>query len=107
MVDNHIGSVVLVDPDDEKQPVGILTSTDLVRERFEKNIGCDARAEDVMSKDLFFVRDNMEEGDVAMEMTKSNKHHVLVRDEKKNWVGISSSSDVLYEAALTSIIKKV
>lgn len=88
-----------MDPSDNNHPVGILTKTDLVRECLKSDCNVELPAESVMSRDLTFAKDYLEEEQVAETMSSKNVHYVLVEDEQSNWVGMASTVDILTEIA--------
>ncbi|KAG2374414.1 hypothetical protein C9374_010698 [Naegleria lovaniensis] len=88
-----------VDPSNSNRPVGILTKTDLVRESLKSYKNIDLPAESVMSKNLTFAKDYLEEEQVAEAMRSNNIHYVLVEDEQSNWIGMASTVDILEEMA--------
>jgi len=98
IVERHIGSVIVVDSNYE--PVGIITKTDLVRAGFVNALPPTTPVTEVMHSQLEFCSEEMERDQVAETLMKKKIHHMLVKNKSNSWVGLTTSMDVVTEAAL-------
>ncbi|KAL9647252.1 hypothetical protein ABK040_012604 [Willaertia magna] len=98
IVEKHIGSVVVLD--NSMQPVGIVTKTDLVKAGFVLNKPSTTPVQEIMNKDLLFASEDSERDEIADILMKKKIHHILIRNKNNEWVGLTTSMDVVTEAAL-------
>ncbi|KAL9649324.1 hypothetical protein ABK040_014626 [Willaertia magna] len=109
IVENDVGSVVVVDQNDH--PIGIITKTDLVRCTIQNNnnnttnnnttTSGETIVDNVMSKDLVYAKDTLSNDQIATELMIKKLHHLLIENEESGeWVGLTTSIDVVREAAL-------
>ena len=87
MAQRKIHAVPVVGPD--KEPAGIVTSTDLVLE-----LDPDTPVSEVMTAAVYTVSPNADVRDAARLMLEHRIHHLVVTHKKKT-VGILSSYDLL------------
>eukprot|EP00993_Chasmostoma_nieuportense_P005985 NODE_6599_length_519_cov_12.387755_g6434_i0.p2 GENE.NODE_6599_length_519_cov_12.387755_g6434_i0~~NODE_6599_length_519_cov_12.387755_g6434_i0.p2 ORF type:complete len:146 (-),score=59.70 NODE_6599_length_519_cov_12.387755_g6434_i0:80-463(-) len=78
---------------DQAEPIGMVTQTDLVRAGFAGNTSCTAG--DVMEGVLVMVRGTDTRQHVAATMAEHSIHHVLVTDTAGRLVGLVSALDVV------------
>ncbi len=87
MAEHRVHAMPVADPDG--QPVGIVTSTDLIGDVSEKT-----RVSQVMTRSVYTVPQYSDPSAAARIMRNHRIHHVVVTHEKKI-VGIVSSFDLL------------
>ncbi|KAG2383636.1 hypothetical protein C9374_004307 [Naegleria lovaniensis] len=98
IVERKIGSVVVVN--DSGEPVGIITKSDLVRAGFVDTKPSTTPVSEIMHKNLEFCSEDLERDEVAELLMKKKIHHILVRGAHHQWVGLTTSLDIVTEAAL-------
>ncbi|EFC48435.1 predicted protein [Naegleria gruberi] len=98
IVEKHIGSVVVVNS--LHDPVGIITKTDLVKAGFVEGLPSSTPVTQIMHKQLEFCNEEIERDQVAELLMKKSIHHLLVRNKHNEWTGLTTSMDVVTEAAL-------
>lgn len=92
MLDNGIGSVVVVDDDNRLE--GILTTTDFVRIVAERKPKDQTAVEAYMSTDVVTASPQASIQDVADALVEHGFHHMPVVDEDEGVVGILSTTDL-------------
>jgi CBS domain-containing protein len=92
MLDNEIGSVVVVDEDNELQ--GILTSTDFVKIVAEKRPKDRTPVSEYMSTDVETASAQEPIQDAADRMLECGFHHLPVVDETEGVIGMISTTDL-------------
>lgn len=92
MLENDIGSVVVVDEDDGLE--GILTTTDFVRIVSQSHPKAETTVQRYMTTDV--VTTNVQESiqDVADRMLEHGFHHMPVVDETEGVVGMITTTDL-------------
>lgn len=98
MTANKISCVVVVDKDNQKKVVGIVTSTDLIN-AYQKEIPLSANVGSVMTKEIKTVSDTTDRDDVAKMLEGNQFHHAVVVDGSGSYVGVVSAWDVVTECA--------
>jgi CBS domain-containing protein len=92
MQQSDCGSVVVAKDD---RIIGIITDRDLALRCVAKSHDpATTKAEQVMTKDILYCRDNDEIEDVALNMTKNKVRRLAVLDKNKQLVGIISLGDL-------------
>lgn len=92
MLDNGIGSVIVVDEDN--QLAGILTSTDFVRIVAENQPKDETAVSTYMTTDVVTATAQDPIRDIADAMTEHGFHHVPVVSDPDGVIGIVTSSDL-------------
>ena len=92
MIDNDIGSVVVVDADGGVD--GILTSTDFVRIVAEGHPSAETTVSAHMTTDVVTTTANHDVRDVADTMIEHGFHHVPVVDETEGVIGMITTTDL-------------
>lgn len=92
MLDNEIGSVVVVDDDGRLE--GILTSTDFVRIVAKSQPKAETSVEAYMTTDVITASAQDTVRDVADTMLERGIHHVPVVDDVGGLIGIITSTDM-------------
>jgi CBS domain-containing protein len=92
MLDEGIGSVVVVDEDGRLE--GILTATDFVHVAAEQRWAADATVETYMTTDVVTATANDDLRAVSDTMVEQGFHHMPVVDDEDTVVGIVSTTDV-------------
>lgn len=92
MLDEGIGSVVVVDEDGRLE--GILTATDFVHVAAEQRWAADATVETYMTTDVVTATANDDLRAVSDTMVEQGFHHMPVVDDEDTVVGIISTTDV-------------
>lgn len=92
MLDNEIGSVIVVDEDGRLE--GIVTSTDFVRIVAKSQPKAETSVEAYMTTDLVTASAQDTVRDVADAMLEHGIHHVPVVDDVGGLIGIITSTDV-------------
>lgn len=93
MHDNEISSVTVVD-EDSYEPIGIFTEYDSLQ-IISSDISKDTPLENVMTKDVLYVKDSMQIHDAYLVMEQNNFRHLIVVDEEKQYLGIVTEGDFL------------
>ena len=91
LLDEEIGSLVVVDDDNEL--LGILTTTDFVRITAD-GTATEATVSDYMSPDVTTATANDPISDVAGTMIDNGIHHVPVVDDEAGVVGMLTTTDL-------------
>lgn len=91
MLDEEIGSVVVVDDGDVR---GILTSTDFVQIVAERKPKDQTPVERYMSEELVTASAQDSIREIADLMTENGFHHVPVVDDEEGLIGLVSTSDL-------------
>lgn len=93
---HHIGALVVVDAQDKRRPVGIVTDRDLVLELMAEGLDPAVfTAGDIMSVDLVLAHPEMDASDVIQLMQKHRLRRLAVADDHGHLVGIVTMEDVL------------
>jgi len=92
MLDEGIGSVVVVDADGHLE--GILTATDFVHVAAEQRWAADATVETYMTTDVVTATANDDLRAVSDTMVEQGFHHMPVVDDEDTVVGIITTTDV-------------
>lgn len=92
LLDNQIGSVVVVDEDGRLE--GILTSTDFVRIVAKSQPKAETTVEAYMTTDVITATAQDTVRDVADTMLEHAIHHVPVVDDAGGLIGIITSTDM-------------
>jgi CBS domain-containing protein len=105
--EKNIGAAIVIDGD--KNPIGVITKTDVVR--FEnENARTVQKKTDVVADDqsvlswmtpvIFTVPPEVPVSEIAKRMIKYGVHHIFVRNPKqKSIVGVVSTFDILQQVA--------
>lgn len=92
MLDNEIGSVVVVD--EENQPVGILTTTDFVRIVAERKPKDETPVSAYMSENVLTGAAQDSIRDVADRLVTYGIHHLPIVDETEGLIGMVTTTDL-------------
>lgn len=92
MAKQHISSVVVYNQND---PVGIVTSQDVLRALFIEHKQSKDTIFETMSLNLQSVNQNSSTQDAAKKLSEMKKHHLFVDDGMGNIVGMVSTSDLI------------
>lgn len=92
MVDQGVGSVVVMD--ESGVPVGLITKTDFISALATGIKISSTRVQDLMSPLNNFVTPDTKTRDAAILMVQNNCHHLIVRDESYDAIGIVSTKDL-------------
>jgi len=101
LLDERIGSVVVVDQND--QPVGILTNTDFVRVVAEGDPEDNTAVADHMSREVVTVEAGDTLQTAASRLITYNIHHLPVVDDTEGVIGILSTTDLTAYLSDTSV----
>ena len=96
MVENEIGAVVVVDPED--RPIGIVTDRDLTLRSLARGLKLDAPVHDVMSHEVASVSETGALVDAARQMGLRRCRRLPVLDGDGRIVGVISTDDLLEQA---------
>ena len=103
MADEKVGFLVVVDPDDPKKIVGVISERDII-DAFGYGRE-DSKVRDVMKTDVISVRYDDTVYKAARLLSENNIRHLVVVDEEGKLKGVLSIKDLAYgEGALFSII---
>jgi len=95
MTDSEIGSVIIVQNEDQTKPVGIITEKDIVRiAGSEKALTLQMPARDVMSRPVITIEANASIRDALQAMELDNIRRLPVLDREKRMVGILTDKDI-------------
>ena len=89
---NAISSIVILD--DMNHPIGIFTEFDALKV-IAQNITMSTPLSDVMSKELFVVKDNIYLHDAYILLADTGYRHLVVVDTQNKYLGIVSEGDFL------------
>src|SRR5688500_4214938 len=92
MVEQGVGYVVVLD--ESGVLVGLITKTDFISDLSTGIKISSTRVQDVMSPLTNFVTPDTKVRDAADLMVKNNCHHLIVRDESYDPIGIVSTKDL-------------
>ena len=99
MIDDHIGSLVVVDDDDN--PVGIITERDIFHLAFRyRGDMMDMKVGDNMSSRLILGSPDDDVDNIARMMTEKHIRHIPIVEENDRLCGIVSIGDIV-KARLT------
>ena len=103
MVENRIGLVVLISPEDEKKVVGVVSERDVVRAVVE-GISPDENVDKIATHNVITcdVSDSISE--VARKMMEYKIRHIVIT-EKGNLYGVVSIRDLISEMNALSAIR--
>lgn len=95
MRDKKIGSLFVVDKGIGDQPVGIVTERDLVRRVCAEGLNSkEITLDRIMSSPIATIEPRATIGSAASLMVSNKTRHLLVSDEKKEAVGVITSTDL-------------
>jgi CBS domain-containing protein len=97
----QIGSI-LVKEEFGNQPIGIITSYDIIEAYLSKINPSELTARHIMTKNLEYCDENDTREKIANEMIKLGYHHMLIWNNKKELVGLVSAYDIAKDIALDS-----
>ena len=100
LLEENIGSLVVVDG--EKQPVGMLTNTDLIGIVSAGTLDAEATVEQYMSTRVVTVGERDTIRDAAAKMITNGIHHLPVTDDEEGIVGILSTMDLTAHLSYTA-----
>ncbi len=103
MADERIGLLVVVDPEDPKKVVGVISERDIIDAfGYGKE---DSKVKDVMKTQVVTVRYDDTVYKAARLFSEHNIRHLVVVDEEGKLYGVLSVKDIAYgEGALFSLI---
>ena len=96
MVENDIGAVVIVDPED--RPIGIVTDRDLTLRSLARGLKPSAPVHDVMSHEVASIIESAGLVDAARQMGLRRCRRLPVLDGDGRIVGVVSTDDLLEQA---------
>lgn len=95
MRDNEIGSIVIVDPEAHKKPIGIITERDMNNRIVAENkLPSEIKCKDIMSSPVVSVSPKLRITEAMRQMGTQDIKRLIVM-EKQRMVGIISESDIL------------
>ena len=100
MCEQHISSVVIVD--EKNIAIGIFTEHDSLK-IVSKHIDTSIAISNVMSRNLFSVKSDMNINDAYLEMNRLNYRHCIIVDENGLYLGIVSQGDFLRNSTFKQI----
>ena len=92
MKENSISSVIITDS--SQRPVGIFTEHDAIKIVAQKQQN-NSYLSDVMSKNIFYLKEDSYIHDAYMIMEQKGYRHIIVVDENERYVGVVSEGDFL------------
>jgi CBS domain-containing protein len=100
MAKNRIGSVLVIEGDDNKKPVGIVTERDIIKKVSAQNKSADQVAvRHIMSSPLVTIK-SIDSIDTAAETIAENKvKRLVVLEQDGSMVGVLSVSDIAKKLA--------
>jgi CBS domain-containing protein len=111
MVDNDCGAIPVVENQNQKKPIGIITDRDItVRTVAEGKNPLDLTARDAMTSSVVTVRENSSANDCFNLMEDKQIRRVAVVDENGACCGIVAQADVAQKASkgeTAELIKEV
>ncbi len=100
MVDNDCGAIPVVENQNQKKPIGIITDRDItVRTVAEGKNPLDLTAKDAMTSNVFTVRENSSADECYKLMENKQVRRVAVVDESGACCGIVAQADVAQKAS--------
>lgn len=95
MSDLDIGALVVVDEHDNL--VGMVSERDIVRSCLHQCVSMDkGKVSDVVFKEVTILSPHDVVEKAMQAMTKTKRRHILIRDEKGDFIAIVSIGDLLY-----------
>lgn len=104
ILSKNVGSVVTTRLNENNQRIvgGIITKTDLLLASIELKDIKKTLASEIMSRNVIVCNENDEREEVAQVMVNLSVHHVLIQNDHKEVVGITSSLDLAREIVVDS-----
>ena len=102
MKEDSISSMVIVDK--HSKPIGIFTEYDVLKIVASLS-NHDVLIEEVMSKNVFYINENIYVHDAYVLMEQRGFRHVIVVDDEEKYVGIASEGDFLRHMGFEDIAK--
>lgn len=102
MLEKSVSSVVVTD--DDSKPIGILTEHDALQ-ILTKGLSKETILCDVMSKNLYCVKDDMNIHDAYLAMEKSGFRHLVVVKKTDTYLGVVTEGDFLRHMDFEEIAK--
>lgn len=102
MLEKSVSSVVVTD--DDSKPIGILTEHDALQ-ILTKGFSKDTMLYDVMTKNLYCVKDDMNIHDAYLAMEKSGFRHLIVVKDTNTYLGVVTEGDFLRHMDFEEIAK--
>ncbi|MDQ3836480.1 MAG: CBS domain-containing protein [Thermoproteota archaeon] len=100
MTKHKIGSVVVVEGNNNNNPIGIITERDVIRKVSAQNKVADQVAvRDIMSSPLFMVKSIDSVDTAADTMTKNKIKRLIVLEQDGAMIGVLSVSDIAKKLA--------
>lgn len=100
MVDNDCGCIPVVEDNDNKKPVGMITDRDItIRTVADGKNPLEMTVQDVMSKNVITVKADSTVEDCCNLMEENQIRRVAVVDEKGGCCGIVAQADIAIKAA--------
>jgi signal-transduction protein with cAMP-binding, CBS, and nucleotidyltransferase domain len=95
MRDEEIGSVIIVDPNQRKQPIGILTERDMNNRIVAENkLANEIKCKEIMSSPVVSISPDVDITEAMHQMATQHIKRLIVM-KKQEMVGIISQSDIL------------
>lgn len=91
----HVGSLVVVEANGSKQPIGVITDRDMVVEVVAENRPITCRVDEVMSRNPIVVFKDDGIADVIEKMENNGIGRVIVVNEAGHAIGLVSNHDIL------------
>jgi CBS domain-containing protein len=98
MLSSHVGSIVIYKKDEKGAvAIGLITKSDLVAAMISEKDLDQTLIGDIVHHKLIICYEGDDRGDVAKYMVNNKIHHVLVRNDDRRIVGITSCLDLAKE----------
>lgn len=102
MYEKSISSVVVTD--DSNKPIGIFTEHDSLK-IISNDLNKKIFLKDVMSKNVFYVKNDIYLHDAYILMEKHQYRHIIVVDEQQNYIGVVSEGDFIRHLGFEELVQ--
>lgn len=95
MKNNNIGSLIVMEGNGKKKPVGIVTDRDIALRVFTNGLTGSTPVNQVMSKKVVSIASDAGIAEAVDKMEDNGVRRIVVKDQEENICGMVSSDDIL------------
>lgn len=101
MIDNDCGEIPIVESEQSRKLVGVVTDRDIVVRAVSTNKSADSAVSDIMTRDVVSVREDAELHECMAKMEDNQIRRIPVLDDRGRITGIIAQADIALHAGKT------
>lgn len=95
MKKNNVGSLIVMEGNGQRKPVGILTDRDVALKAFSNGLTASTHVDQIMSKKIVSIASHAGIAEAVDKMENNGVRRIVVKDKDENICGVVSSDDIL------------